>query len=74
MATESVRTEHLALPLDLVNEGDRLITQADAVLECLFEAAHGGMDNPKLVINGVTWMLRDYLQRLQAIINTKAGG
>ncbi|MBD8873857.1 hypothetical protein [Rhodanobacter sp. DHB23] len=70
MATESAiqRTNYM-LPLDLVDEADKLAYQANAVLECLVDA-RAVLDSPEVVLDGIGWLLRDQIARLKEICNT----
>jgi len=72
MATESVTQRcNLMLPLDLVDEADKLACQASAVLECLIDARNV-LDSPETVLDGVGWLLREHVERLRVICNTPA--
>jgi hypothetical protein len=70
MASESVTTRSSRLlPLDLVDEADKLAYQANAVLECLIDAREV-LDSPETVLDGIGWLLRDHIARLKEICNT----
>ena len=74
MATESVATESTAprlLPVRLIDESDKIIYQSRAILELLCDA-RAVMDSPEDVLDGVTWLLRDHLARLNEICRTRA--
>jgi hypothetical protein len=75
MNEESVPTEATGpflLPLDLVDESEKLIQQSTAILELLRDARRV-ISSPEHVLDGVTWALTDQLERLKEICNTRSG-
>ncbi|MEW9623247.1 hypothetical protein [Rhodanobacter geophilus] len=72
MANESAtQRSNYVLPLNLVDEADKLAYQANAVLECLVDA-RAVLASPEVVLDGIGWLLRDYIARLKEICNTSA--
>lgn len=58
------------LPVNLVDEAEKLIHQAEAVLECLNDGI-AQLQSPEHVVPGITWLVRDHLARIKQIVNAR---